>query len=228
LDVRFNARFRLPNVEQHSYFFFGRDDPRELLKDKPGAFSRQEQLLPESNADRTFFAGFGRAITDATDFRIGLRNGLKPYAQLRYKANWLPAPADLVEFRQTVFYAVGQHAGLTSVVSYDHAWSPTLATRWLTSGTLTQLSGGVDWSSLLGTYRSFGEERVLGLEAIVNGQQDTGVGLNDGGLQARWEQPVLREWLLGGVIVGRFWPRPDLETTRRAVWALGVTVKMRL
>jgi len=227
-DARFNARFKLPNIEQHTYLFIGRDDPREVLNDKPAAFSRQEQLLPESNADRTFFAGFGRSLTDAIDFRLGLRNGLKPYAQVRYRAQWLPSAQDLVEFRQTVFYAAYEHAGLTSVVSLDHAWSPTLATRWLNSATASQTSHGVDWSSLLGSYRSFGGQRVLSLEGIVNGQQSSGVGVNDYGLQTRWEQPIYQDWLLGGLVIGHFWPRPDLQTERRPAWALGFSLRMHL
>jgi hypothetical protein len=42
IDLRFNARFRLPNLEQRIYLFIGRDNPREVIADRPGSFSSRE------------------------------------------------------------------------------------------------------------------------------------------------------------------------------------------
>ena len=104
IDVRFNARFRLPNLEEKTYFFFGRDDPRDVINDKPGALSQQSQLLAQANAERQFFAGIGRALTDQVDFRLGFRGGLKPYVQARYRSLWQFGDECVAEFRQTVFW----------------------------------------------------------------------------------------------------------------------------
>ncbi len=227
IDVRFNARFRLPNLEEKTYLFLGRDDPAEVISDRPGGLTRQNRLLAQANAERRFFAGIGRSLTDTLDFRLGFRGGLKPYVQGRYRTQWANGPEGLAEFRQTLFWSVSDHAGSTTAFSYEHLISPVLAARWLSSATVTQASKGFEWSSLVGAYRSFGNERLLSVEGLVNGREGSGVPTTDYGLQTRWEQPIYRQWLLGGVVVGHFWPRSDAQTERRGAWAMGVSLKMR-
>jgi hypothetical protein len=226
-DVRFNARFALPNVEERLYAFVGRDDLRDQLIDQPGAFSRQNRLLGEQPGDNDFFAGVGRSLSRSVDVRLGFRGGIKPFAQLRYRRKWLLSDDELVEFRQTLFWASDDRLGSTTAVSFEHAFSADLAVRWLSAATITQATEAFEWSSLAGAYQSFGDQRLLALEGLVTGLQGSGVRFTDAGLQARWEQPVYEDWLLGGVIVGHFWPRPDALVERRSAWALGVSVKMR-
>ena len=228
LSVRFNARFKLPNFEQQTYLFIGRDAQSEVVSDTPGALSRQDRLLPAVTEDSTFFAGIGRSLNDAVDFRLGFRGGIKPYAQARYRNIWQLENEDLVEFRQTLFLTAADGLGSTTAVSWQRTLLPTLATRWIASATVTQDQPKVGWSSLVGTYKSYGHQRLLALEALIQGQQGSGVFATDLGLQTRWEQPVHQNWLLGEVMVGHFWPRPDAQTPRRSAWALGVGVKMRL
>ncbi len=227
VNVRFNARFRLPNLEKQTYLFLGRDDPQEVVTDKPGQLSRQDRVLARENAERAFFAGIGRSLTDTLDFRLGFRGGLKLYAQGRYKTQWDVGEEGLAEFRQTLFWSLSDRAGSTTAFSYEHLLSPVLATRWLSSATITQASRKFEWSSLLGLHRSFGDQRLLSLETIVNGRQGSGVAATDYGLQVRWEQPVYRQWLVGGVVVGHFWPRADAQAERRGAWAAGTSLLMR-
>jgi hypothetical protein len=226
LSVRFNARFRLPNVERQTYLFFGRDDERDVITDTPGALSRQDRLLPPVRDEQSFFAGFGRTISDYVDFRLGLRGGLKVYAQARYRRLWHLTPIDLVDFRETVFWTVADGLGSTTAFTYEHALTPTLAARWLNAATITQDTGRFEWSSIVGSYKSFGDQRLLALEAIVEGKEGSGVGLTDYGLRARWEQPMHKDWLIGEVTVGHFWPRPDALSERGRVWALGAGLRM--
>lgn len=227
VSLRFNARFRLPNLQEKSYFFIGRDNPREVITDKPGAFTRQQRLVSENDKDNKFFAGLGVALRETVDLRLGVRGGLKPYLQARYKKPWQWSDADRVEFRQTLFWTVDDHVGSTTALSYEHAVSRTLAYRWLTAATVTQESRRLEWTSSLGAYKAFGAQRLLALETLVTGAQHTGVGLTDYGVQARWEQPLHRDWLLGELIVGHFWPRADASVAREGGWALGGTLKMR-
>lgn len=227
VSLRFNARLRLPNLEEQTYLFLGRDDPQEVVSDQPGRLSRQDHPLAQANAERAFFAGVGRSLTDKIDFRIGLRGGLKPYAQGRYKTQWSIGSSGLAEFRQTVFWSLAERAGSTTAFSVEHLLTPVLASRWLSSATITQASRRIAWSSLLGLYRAFGENRLLALEAVVNGRQGSGVPTTDHGLQMRWDQPVYRDWLIGGLVVGRFRPRPDAATERRSAWAAGGSLLMR-
>jgi hypothetical protein len=228
LSVRFNARFKLPNFQQQTYLFIGRDAHSEVVSDTPGALSRQERLLAAITEDNAFFAGIGRALTDSVDFRLGLRSGLKPYAQARYRHLWQLENDDLVELRQTVFLTVQDGFGSTTAVSWERALSSTRALRWLTSATFTQDQPKVGWSSLAGAYQSFGHQRLLSLEGIIQGRDGSGVFATDLGVQTRWEQPVYKDRLVGEALMGHFWPRPDAQTPRRAAWALGLGVKMRL
>jgi hypothetical protein len=227
LSLRFHARFRLPNVESSTYFFLGRDNEREVITDTPGAFSRQERQQVKVAADTSFFAGVGRNLNDTVDFRLGFRGGLKPYAQARYRQPWALGPDDLVEFRQTLFWSVRDHLGSTTALSYEHAFSRDLAARWLNAATITQDSGVFEWDSSVGAYQALGDQRLLSLEVLANGRQNSGVAVLDYGVQAKWEQPVYRDWLIGGVVLGHFWPRPDAQTARRGAWALGGSVMMK-
>jgi hypothetical protein len=226
-DVRLNARFRLPNIDRLGYVFVGRDNERELVTDRPGALSRQDQLQLTQAQERAFFVGLGRALDEVFDVRLGLRGAFKPYAQARMRYRWQPGVDDRVDVRQTVFWTVDDRFGSTSALSAEHGFSSTLAVRVLGAVTLTQALPRFVWASSLGAYQSVGEQRLLSFEALVNGQQGSGVAALDYGVQTRWEQPVLRDALVGGIVVGHFWPRPDAQSERRGAWALGVSLKMR-
>lgn len=225
--VRFKARFRLPNLESHTYVFVGNDDRREIVSDQPDAFSHQQQLLRADNADNAFFAGIGAALMDVLDFRLGFRAGLKPYAQGRYRHPWQFGPADRVEFRETVFYSAADRLGSTTALSYEHSLSPNVALRWVQALTATQASRDSNWSSNAGVYRTFGEQRVLALEALVGGVLGSPVAVPDYGLQAKWSQPLYGQDLLGDLIVGHFWPRPEPSARRGQAWAVGTGVRLQ-
>lgn len=225
-NLRFNARFRLPNVERQTYLFIGRDDEREVIADTPGAFSRQERLLGDTPADRSFFAGIGLTLRESVDFRLGFRGGLKPYAQIRYRQPWQLDAANLVEFRETLFWTIDDHLGSTTALSYEHAYSSTLAARWLNAVTVTQRETDAEWSTSLGLFKDLARQRLVSLEGLASGKQGTGVAVSDVGLQVRWQQPVHKDWLLGELVVGHFWPREDAQSERRRAWALGGRLKM--
>jgi hypothetical protein len=225
-NVRFNARFRLPNVEERVYLFVGRDNEREVMADTPGAFSRQDRLLAERPEERSFFAGLGLSLHEAFDLRIGFR-GLKPYTQARYRQPWALSERDLVEFRQTFFWRLDDRLGSTTALSYEHAVSSSVAVRWLTATTITQQTEKFEWSSVLGGYKAFGGLRLLSVELIATGRQGTGVTVSEYGVQTKWLQPVHKDWLLGEVVVGHFWPRQDAASERLERWAFGVGLTMR-
>lgn len=224
--LRFNARVRLPNIEEKTYLFIGRDNPRDLVTDRPSALSSQQRLQPQTAADRAFFAGVGRPLDDHIDARLGFRGGLKPYAQVRYTRQWPLTPDDLIEFRETLFWSVDDRFGSTTSVSYDHDVTPTLTGRWLSSVTVTRAHPDHEWHSSLSAFQSFGRRRLLTLEVLATGLESTGVAVNDFGVQTRWEQPVYKQWLLSEFVVGHFWPRRDQSVARGKSWALGLGLKM--
>lgn len=223
--LRFNARFRLPNIEEKTYLFLGRDDERETITDQPGAVSDLQRSGVRANQDPSFFGGLGRYFDDAVDARIGLR-GVRPYAQARYRQRWQVARDGELEFRETLFWTSKDNLGSTTVVEWEQPLAPALAAHWVTAATITQKVRDVVWSSVLGGYRGFGDRRALALEALITGRQGDGIGPSDYGVQARWSQPLHKSWLLGEVLIGRFWPRKDAVTPRQAIWAWGATLKM--
>lgn len=232
-NVGFNARFRLPNVEDRSYVFIGRDNPDEVIADTPKEFSRRERLLSETADQRSVFAGLGIALRDAFDLRLGVRGGFKPYAQARYrKVVFLgDAQTERVEFRETFFWSLRDRLGATTALSYEHPFTPTLAFRWLNAATITQASKGWSWSSSAGVLKSLGHRRTLSLEALITGQRVDEGQASDWGLQSKWQQPVHQDWLLGHVILGHFWPRGDdtvvvRERGTKSSWALGAGLTM--
>ncbi len=227
VSLRFNARFRLPNLEEKTYLFIGRDNEREVVTDQPGSLSRQDRLLGDTRGERSFFAGLGRDINDAVDFRIGIRGGLKPYAQARFRQQWRFSDVDLAEFRETIFWTLQDRLGSTTVVSYEHNFSRSLVGRWLNAATITQKNSKFEWSSSLGAYQAFGNQRLLSLEALASGKQGSGVGVSDYGLQTKWEQPIYRDWALGEVLIGHFWPKRDAFSERGRAWAIGTRLKLR-
>ncbi|MBA4176907.1 MAG: hypothetical protein C0505_10170 [Leptothrix sp. (in: Bacteria)] len=227
VNLRFNARFRLPNAEKHTYLFIGRDSRSDVVSDQPAALSKLDRLLREGTGDQTFFAGIGRTLTEALDFRLGLRGGLKPYLQARYQRPWAPGPDDDIEFRQTFFWSLSDRLGSTTALSYEHAFSPTWVGRWLNAATITQKDSRFAWQSTVGLYKSLGDHRLVTLEGLVLGKEGSGVASTDFGLQVKWAQPVYKDWLVMELVAGHFRPRPDAQTARGRAWALGAGLRLR-
>ncbi len=227
-SLTFNARFKLPNLESHTYLFTGRDTTAGVVSDRPAVFSAKQRLLqPRSALDTSFFAGLGRMVGDSVDARIGFQGGLKPYAQVRYRKEWRLAEQDTVEFSQTLFLTAQDHLGSSTVASYQHQFSPTLTGRWLNAVNVTQVEPDAEWNTSLGIFKSFGQQRLLSLELLASAKQNTGLPLTDYGIQMHWEQPVLHNRLIGEVVLGHFWPQSLDPTDRSRAWAVGTGLKMK-
>lgn len=227
-SVRFNARFKLPNVDTKTYIFTGRANSVGLITDKPDAFATKQQLLVPDNAeDRAFFAGVGRFFGDSIDARIGFQGGLKLFAQGRYRQLWTPTVNDEFEFSETIFLTAADHLGSSTAFSYQHRHSSGWVGRWLNAVSVTQADTNAEWNSSLGAYRSMGEQRLLSLEILASSKQNTGLPLSDYGMQIRWEQPVHQDRLIGEIVVGHFWPQSLVATGHPTAWAVGTGLKMR-
>ncbi len=227
-NLRFRVRMELPNARDRAYLIIGRENERELVTDKPDAFSRQQQLLSEDrNQDDTFFAGLGVALRDSIDLRVGVRGGYKIYTQARYTKEWMLSERDRTEFRETIFWTVSEGFGSTTSFDYEHFYSPSLAFRWLNSGTVSEKTDGFAWSSSAGMYKAFGDDKLLSAEALVNGETGIGVGVREYGVRIKWQQPVYRDWLIGELVFGHFWPRKDEYSERDSSWAIGGGLEMR-
>lgn len=226
-NVRFSARLDLPNLRDNSYLFFGRDNERDLISDQPQPFTRQQQLISEDRRDdSTFFVGLGKSIYDSIDFRIGVRGGYKLFTHARYRHDWELSEQDEVRFRQTFFWATSEGFGSTTALDYEHTFDPTLAFRWLNSTTISEDSNDFEWSSSVGMYKSFGDRRLLSSEVLISGETGSSATVGEYGVRFKWQQPFLRDWLIGEVILGHFWPRDDGDEKRDRSWALGTGLTM--
>ena len=225
-SLRFNARLRLPNIEARTYLFVANDDVRQLVTDRPDALSRQESLMPEAAANPSFFAGLGMPLLESVDFRLGVHGVAKPYAQVRYRKAWQIDSADLVNARETLFWTTDDRVGSTTVASLEHAFSATLAARWLNAATYTQRSMQLDWTTGLGAYLSVGPKQLLSLEALMSGVNGSGPNSTDVGLQVKWAQPIHPRGLYAELLFGHFWPRAPGSSGRSQAWALGTTAQL--
>ena len=96
-----------------------------------------------------------------------MRSAYKPYAQARYRNQWQFSAADRMEFRETLFWTTSAGFGSTTAFEYEHAWSPTVALRWLNAATISHGKDDFAWSTSLGLFRRYGDERRLSLEALI-------------------------------------------------------------
>ena len=225
--TRFRVRLDLPNIREKAFLFVGRDNEKEVVTDRPEGFTRREQLLQETRDDQSFFAGIGSQVADVIALRAGFRGGLKPYAQARYQNSWELGRRDAIEFKETVFWTVDDGFGTTTALNYGHLFEPSLALRWNSAATWSQDTDGVAWASSIGVYKDFGFQRRLSLEALINGETGGEAEVSEYGVRTRWEQPVYKDWLLGELILGYFWPRKDSVTERGQSWAIGAGLQMR-
>jgi hypothetical protein len=227
LNTRFSVRLDLPNLRRYGFVFFGRDNERDVITDRPEGFTRREQLLSETRDDQSFFAGLGTQIADLISLRAGVRGGLDPFVQARYRHIWELGPRSALEFKETVFWTLDDRFGSTTAMSFGLGFSPALALRWLGAATISQESDGFECSSSIGLYRSFGSQRMLSAESLINGETGGDVNVSEYGVRLRWEQPVYKDWLIGDLIIGPFWPRKNSVTERGNTWAVGAGLLMR-
>lgn len=225
--VRFDARLRLPNVERNAYLFLGRDNERETVTDLPDALSQQQRLAAQTPEQQSFFAGLGLTLFDLFDLRLGFRGGLKFYAQARYRRAFALGERDVAAFSQAFFWTVQDQVGSTTALSLEHGLAPGLTVRWLNSATITRRREEFEWFSLVGAYQSFDGHRLLALEGLASGVHRAPVDVADLGLRLKWAQPIWREWLVGEVLVGHFWPREDASAPRDRRWGFGLGLTMR-
>ncbi len=226
-NVRFRARFDLPNLRDKAYVFIGRQNERELVTDQSETFTREQLLLEERRKeDQTGFAGVGLALRKNLDFRVGVRGGMKFYTQARYRKQWALTEQDRIEFRETIFWNNKDKFGSTTALDYEHAFTPTLSLHWQNATTISEKTDDFAWGSSLGLFKRFGDDRILSGEMVVTGETGAEENVDEYGVRMKWTQPVYREWLIGEFIVGHYWPQRE-DRERERAWAAGVNLEMR-
>jgi hypothetical protein len=227
-DSRFRIRVRMPNVSEFGYVFLGRDNEQEVIRDEDEAFRVDRSAQTDSRTeDQAFFVGVGRMLRENLDLRLGVRSGYKPYAQARYgKTLWLSYFSNIA-YRQTVFLAVEDGFGTNVGLNYAHELNSHTAVRWRNSATIGTETNGVEWSTSLGLFRSLGRDRAISFEFLADGDTDGSVLVEEYGLRSIYATPIYRDWIIGELIGGYFWPREDDEAARDQTVSLGLGVELR-
>ena len=126
----------------------------------------------------------GKSVDTALRFnvylRLGMRGGLKPFAQARYTHAWVWPPGTSADFCERVFWAPKDRLGSTTVLWLEHAVSPALSRRWLAAATITQAAPKFAMSTAVGACPSFSAQRLLTCERL-DGTQGAAVGLSEYG-----------------------------------------------
>ncbi|NLZ16468.1 MAG: hypothetical protein GX087_01870 [Desulfobulbaceae bacterium] len=226
-NLRFRVSMRLPNLQDKVYVLVGSENERDLVRDRSDTIMDQRRLLQESKRDdETFFTGIGLRLLDDISVSVGLRDLHKPYVKLRYRYEWQVSESNQISFRETGFWALDDGFGATTTLDFIHTFSPVLRARWHNSGTISEEDDGLDWYTSLGLYRTFGEQRQLSGELLVDGETGKDVDIDEYGVLLKWQQPVYRDWLIGEITTGHYWERESIEHEREGKWAVGLGLQM--
>ncbi len=226
INVRFRLQAQLPNAKNKAYVFIGRDNQREELKDQPEGFTSEQLLQREDRKqDHSFFAGVGYGLREGLDLRLGVHGGWKLYAQARYRKQWALSAQDILYFRESLFWSIHDHLGSTTALDYEHHFNNRLMLRWSNAGTITQRSSTFEWGSSLGLFQRYSGQREAGIELLAEGKTNR-KDVSDYGVRTSWSQPIYKDWLIGKVTLGHFWPKKDEYGPRERAWAVGLSADM--
>jgi len=218
---RFRARISLPNLNERFNLLLGRMPEDEYLTDTEASASE----LPGSfrdTLDQDWLVGLGYdpISTPRTHLKFSLGASLgwppQPYARARYLTHWVLSERHLTRFRQIVFWKRDDGFGTTTSVDLDWRLGRRDMVRWASSGTFSESTRGVLWSTSLTHFHDLGSGRGLAVKYWQNGETDHPVPVREYGLRVTYRQSVWREWLFAEVGGGVFWPRELLEERRQA------------
>jgi hypothetical protein len=229
--VRFDARVKLPALEQRLSAFIGRDNQDDIARDRSEGLGLRSQA-DELDQVEDWFAGLGYRLKEdwgiRSEFRVGVRGLRQPkaFAQLRNIWNAYEDDDDRVQLRATPFVNNLDGAGFTLSVDFDHALSATRLLRWGSAGTVTEESAGVGWRSAVLLYQSLRELRAIAFEAFERGATGAPEPLVEYGVRVIYRQPLLKRRLFAELVPGYSWPRVDPALPREG--SAGVTFGLEL
>jgi hypothetical protein len=229
--VRFNARVRLPKLEERLSVFIGRDDEDDFVRDRSEGQALRSTTRRPNERDQ-FLAGLGfTAVTTErfqSDFRIGARNVRLPKVFVQNRFSYIPYSDEhyRVYLRLTPFWNNRDGWGLTPAAALDRVLTDTLLLRWDNIGTFGQETAGFDWRSALILYQNLRHGRALAYEAFARGAAEAPVSLTEYGVRTVYRQPVFSDKLNLELNVGYSWPREDPALPRHGAAAVGMGLEM--
>lgn len=222
LDPRLRSRIHvdLPNIERRIHAFIGRVDRNAFLSDTEGYSDTGLSLAEEQGLD--WLLGVGFTPVDRGRRRLNLSAGVKvswppvPYVKAQYRWHRELAEDWLFRWRQTVFWTGDERLGTTTGLDLEHRLSDKLLARLSGSGTISEVSVGVEWWSSLTLFQGLGGNDALAWRLRAHGETDSPVPLREYGARLTYRRRLHREWLFGEIGAGYFWPQDEDELERDA------------
>jgi hypothetical protein len=232
VDPRLRSRIHLdlPNVERRLYAFIGRVDRDAFLSDTEEYVDTGLSTSEERDFD--WLLGIGYTPIDRGRRRLNLSAGVRvswppdPYVKAQYRWHLEPAPDWLFRWRQTVFWTGDERFGTTTGLDLEHRLSDNLLARLSGSGTISEVSVGVEWWSTLTLFQGLGGNAALAWQLRANGATDSPVPLREYGARVTYRRRLHRVWLFGEIGTGVFWPQDEDELERDVSPEIWLAVEM--
>jgi len=103
-----------------------------------------------------------------------------------------------------------------------------LMLRWSNYGNVAQGEDvhGLEWESSLFLFQALSNRRAMTYRALIVGETNAEVPLNNYGFELRYRQRVLREWLFLELVGGVTWPQYTLDQPRDTNFGIGAGFEM--
>jgi hypothetical protein len=229
--LRFRVNFPLPNLSERADAFVGRETKDEYLTD---VADRSDPGGPLSGFadDEDLLLGLGYSPRRGGGKRFRLSGGVKvdappePYVKFRYYHRHEFSERSQLRLGQTVFWELEDRFGTTTNLDLERRLAEPLLLRWANTGTISEITNGVEWWSNLTLFQRVDHLRALAYTLWITGETDAPVDLSEYGARIVVRRRVYREWLFVdfGPIVS--WPREELHEEREMSWGATVGVEM--
>jgi hypothetical protein len=229
--LRLRARYVLPQMERRLGILIGRGDIDEMVS-TTGPAGGGLDYLPESERDTV--AGLEYVPIEGRGGRLSFSAGARiadpidPYVRARFR-QLVPMGDDaLFRFRQTVFWRETQGFGTTTAFDLERRRKRGFLVRLSLSGTVSEVTDGVDVGTELTTYRWLDERSAVACHVWTDGETGAPVPTREYGVDLAYRRRLRWPWLIGEISAGHAWRREELADPRHGVWLAGVGVEMQL
>lgn len=230
--LRLRARLALPALSDRVQLTLGRGNEQQLVEERP---ANSDAPLPadfQNTDDDAFLLGLGYSkdsrLSNGFDFGIGVRLRFPPdpYVKTTYRHNWILSDDTMLRFRETPFWRDSRGFGATTQISLDHLATPTVLLRWSNAATIAEDTEGFEWGADFTAFQGLSRRRGLSYTALLRGETRADVGIQNYGVELRYRQRILRDWLFVGLSGSLTWPRETLLEKREINPGVGLGFEM--
>lgn len=229
-SVKLRAKIPLPLLRNRVNALIGRTEIDDFAADRDENFERLPDSLRET--DDEWLLGLGYTPVRTTRFRTDIDAGLRidfpldPFVRARLRGVFLLSETRLVRLRETLFWRNAKGWGVTSAADFERIFTEDLLFRTALSGTLAQETEGVEYSASMTLYQNLEHGGAMAYRALVFGESDHEVPVEEYGLVVIHRRRFLRDWLFLEIAPGIGWRRLELEEDRELVGSVRVGLEM--